>query len=104
MKTATQSVLSIFETVTERQYPDPQAIVRCHFCNEESKAVLIGQNHQLIFNGWCIKAMLFHNRAGYKNPEELSWLIKHGIDPDKSRFDESHWHLENIAKYEARFD
>jgi hypothetical protein len=46
--------------------------------------------------------MMFHNRVHSNHPEEIAWLQKHGIDPSKSRFDESHWHMQNRAKYEAR--
>jgi hypothetical protein len=46
--------------------------------------------------------MMFHNRVHSNHPEEIAWLQKHGIDPRKSRFDESHWHIQNRAKYEAR--
>jgi hypothetical protein len=101
MKTLTQTPLSLFETPEPKTY-DWNEIVRCDFCQEETTRARYQSNHSLIFNGWCIKAMMFHNRAGFNHEEEIAWLREHGIDPQKSRFDESHWHMENRAKYEAK--
>lgn len=101
MRTMTQTPLSIFETPETKAY-DWSEIVRCDFCQEETSKVIHENNHSLIFNGWCIKAMMFHNRAVFKNEEEIDWLNKHNIDPQKSRFDQSHWHMANKEKYEAK--
>lgn len=98
MSTITQPMLSIFEPVIR----DLKELIECDFCHEQMPRALFDTNHGLIFNGWCIKAMMFHNRVHSNHPEEIAWLQKHGIDPRKSRFDESHWHMQNRAKYEAR--
>jgi hypothetical protein len=97
----TQTPLSIFETATLKSL-DWKSIVKCDFCQEETTLALMQSNHSLIFNGWCIKAMMFHNRVQSNNETELAWLQRHGIDLMKSRFDQSHWHMENKAKYEAK--
>ena len=99
--TTAQSVLSLFEE-PQGERVDLQQIVKCDFCGEEITRALFPMNHGLIFNGWCIKAMMFHNRTHNHNPEELAWLEANGIDPEKSRFDKSHWQMENIAKWEAQ--
>lgn len=84
------TMLSIFEveqpTLT-RGRGEPSF---CNFCGEYCqddnwKAT----NHGIIHNGWCIKAMMFHFRVVHNKPEEINWLVKHGIDPYKSRFEQS---------------
>ena len=96
------TMLSIFEEVATRQAEIYD--VACKFCGEVMSSALIETNHGIIFNGWCVKAMMFHNRAHSNNPDEIAWLKAHGINPELSRFDESHWHHGNITNfYQKKF-
>lgn len=78
--------------------------VACLFCGEKMKRATMGSNHGIIFNGWCIKAMVLHNRAGGGNEQELAWLRQHGINPELSKFDQSHWHLANFGSHAEHFN
>jgi hypothetical protein len=82
------TMLSIFEQPELKQISqEPQA---CEFCGEVSRnSVIQMNNHGIIFNGWCVKAMMFHNRANQGNADVINWLVKNGIDPYKSRFEQS---------------
>lgn len=91
------TMLSIFEEPVVKQ-----SIVRdveCKFCHEVMSSAFMDTNHGIIFNGWCVKAMIFHNRSSHNDPDEIAWLKSHGIDPQLSRFDDTHWHYANIATY-----
>ena len=91
------TMLSIFEeAVIER------SIVRdvaCKFCGEVMSSAFMDTNHGIIFNGWCVKAMMFHNRSCHNDPDEIAWLERNRIDPQLSRFDDTHWHHANISTY-----
>jgi hypothetical protein len=82
------TMLSIFEEPELKQISrEPQT---CDFCGEVSaNGVVHMNNHGIIFNGWCIKAMMFHNRVHNNNPDEINWLVRHGIDPYRSKFEQS---------------
>jgi hypothetical protein len=82
------TMLSIFEEPALKQISyEPQA---CEFCGEVSRnSVIHMNNHGIIFNGWCVKAMMFHNRTHNGNADEINWLVKNGIDPYRSRFEQS---------------
>lgn len=91
------TMLSIFEEAVMQR-----SVVRdvaCRFCGEVMSSAFMDTNHGIIFNGWCVKAMMFHNRSCHNDPAEIAWLKRHGIDPQLSRFDEAHWHHANIATY-----
>lgn len=91
------TMLSIFEEVAIKE--NTVRDVSCKFCGEVMSSALIDTNHGIIFNGWCVKALMFHNRSQAKNPDEIAWLKSHGIDPELSRFDEAHWHHANITRF-----
>ena len=74
--------------------------IDCIFCGERyATAASAPNNHGIVFNGWCIKALMYHARCQGLHTEEARWLQIHGIDPEKSRFDESHWNKENIKNH-----
>jgi len=79
--------------------------VDCFFCGERmNNPAVMNSNHGIVFNGWCMKALAYHVRSKGMHTEEAAWLQKKGIDPEKSRFDESHWHLENVQQhYQGHF-
>lgn len=72
----------------------------CLFCNERiSNASWGATNHGIVFNGWCVKALMYHTRCQGMHTSEAKWLTHVGIDPLKDRWDESHWHLENVKNH-----
>lgn len=79
--------------------------IDCFFCGERmNPPAIMSFNHGIVFNGWCMKALAYHTRCQGLHTEEAAWLQKKGIDPNKSRFDESHWHHDNRKKhYEDHF-
>jgi len=99
--------LPIFDEIEEQLEADKERIdellktpVDCFFCGERmSNPSVMVFNHGIVFNGWCGKALAYHTRCQGNHTEEAAWLQKKGIDPEKSRFDESHWHLENVQKH-----
>ena len=80
-----QTMLSIFEPQTAKVESS-----FCEFCGEFcSNDTWKSINHGIIFNGWCVKAMIYHNQVHLNDPERINWLVKHNIDPYKSRFEQS---------------
>lgn len=74
--------------------------VPCLFCGETMRRSLMRTNHLIVFNGWCMKALSYHTRnQGKTYTQEAAWLIQKGIDPEKTRFDESHWRLSTLAEH-----
>lgn len=77
--------------------------VRCLFCNEEMTRALMPTNHGIVFNGWCIKALMYHTRnQGALYTSEAKWLQHLRIDPALSRFDHKHWNHDNVANHYAK--
>lgn len=99
--------LPLFEEIEEQLEADKERIdellktpVDCFFCGERmSNPGVMAFNHGIVFNGWCTKALMYHTRCRGLHTEEAAWLQKKGIDPEKSRFDESHWHHHNREKH-----
>jgi len=74
--------------------------VSCRFCGERMSRALMQNNHGIVFNGWCMKALCYHTRTqGKTYTQEAAWLSQKGVDPLKSRFDESHWDLASVQKH-----
>jgi hypothetical protein len=75
-------------------------LVKCHFCKETMQRFMMTNNHGVVFNGWCMKALGYHVRNGHRlHSVEAEWLQSKGINPELSRFDESQWHLANIENH-----
>ena len=74
--------------------------VPCLFCGETMRRSTMRTNHGIVFNGWCMKALCYHTRTqGKTYTEEAAWLSQKGIDPLKSRFDESHWRMSTLTEH-----
>jgi hypothetical protein len=83
-----QTMLSIFQEQEKPRLENKASF--CDFCGEYCQNDNWKQNnHSIIHNGWCTKAMMFHFRVHNNNPEEINWLVKNGIDPYRSRFEQS---------------
>ena len=101
------NMLPLFEEIQEQSEADQKRIdeilktpVDCFFCGERMyPPTVMVFNHGIVFNGWCVKALMYHARAKHLHTVEAEWLQKKGIAWDKSRFDESQWHHENIEKH-----
>ena len=68
--------------------------VPCHFCGERMGRGTMAFNHGIVFNGWCMKALMFHTRSRgrlHTHTEEAAWLQSHGIDPNCDSHDEANW-------------
>lgn len=90
-----------------RQLEDARAFmrepVRCLFCKETMPRAVMSFNHGIVFNGWCIKALMYHTRnQGALYTSEANWLQHLSIDPALSRFDQSHWNHDNVDKHYAK--
>ncbi len=99
--------LPLFEEIDQQLEADKNRIdellktpVDCFFCGERmNPPAIMTFNHGIVFNGWCMKALSYYWRCKGLHTEEAAWLQHNGIDPNKSQFDESHWHLENRQKH-----
>jgi hypothetical protein len=75
-------------------------LVRCHFCGEQMPRGWMPNNHGIVFNGWCMKALAYAIRNhGRQWTEEAAWLERKGIPFDADRFDERFWHRENVGMH-----
>ena len=103
--------LSLFETL-DQQAKEAEAkaqqehrafmseLAKCLFCGETMQRSVMNFNHGIVFNGWCMKALAIHTRnKGQTWTKDAAWLIKKGIDVEKSRFDQSQWHVDNQANH-----
>jgi hypothetical protein len=85
-----QSMLSIFEVEQPKLISGKGEPSFCDFCGEYCQDnYWKDTNHGIIHNGWCVKAMMFHMRAKLGNADEINWLVSKGIDPYRSRFEQS---------------
>jgi hypothetical protein len=84
------TMLSIFEVEKTNLTSGKGEPSFCDFCGEYCQDNNWKHtNHGIIHNGWCVKAMMFHIRAKQGNADEINWLVKNGIDPYKSRLEQS---------------
>lgn len=88
------------ENLLELQRARMKERVKCLFCSEEMNRAQMQTNHGIVFNGWCLKALMFHTRnRGQLWTSEAKWLQHLNIDPALSRFDESHWNKQNVSDH-----
>lgn len=68
--------------------------VACLFCGERMRRGIMDFNHGIVFNGWCMKALMYHMRSKgrlHTHTEEARWLESHGIVPGCDEHDPIHW-------------
>jgi hypothetical protein len=88
------------QTQLQQERAKMQERVKCFFCNEEMTRAVMPFNHGIVFNGWCVKALMYHTRnSGQLWTSEAKWLQHLNIDPALSRFDESHWSHQNVTEH-----
>lgn len=79
-----------------------QESVACFFCGERMKRGTMPFNHGIVFNGWCMKALMYHMRSKgrlHTHTEEARWLESKGIDPKCDKHDPKNWRPDLIAKH-----
>ena len=81
--------------------------VPCHFCGERMNRGIMEFNHRIVFNGWCMKALMYHLRSKgrlHTHTEEARWLESKGIDPKCDKHDQRNWRPDLIKQhYEGHY-
>lgn len=77
-------------------------LIPCHFCGERGIRAMMHTNHGIVFNGWCMKALMYHLRSVgrlHTHTEEAAWLESKGIDPTCDKHNQKNWRPDLIAKH-----